>query len=74
MNDTTLSMRPHERTALEALCEQTQPIAIPPQQLHSIPAPAAKDEQLTREWIFGQLQLHDRRQAIKALALMQGTA
>src|SRR5690606_21797254 len=55
----TLGLRPDEPTTLEPLRKQAQPIPIPPQQLHPIASPAAKDEQLARERIFRQLHLHD---------------
>src|SRR5690606_15704965 len=63
-----LGLRPYKATTLEPLREQAQSITIPPQQLHPIAPPAAKDEQLTGERIFRQLHLYDRSQPVKALA------
>jgi hypothetical protein len=57
----------YEAPALEPLREQAQSIAVPPQDLHSIATPAAEHEQLPRERILVQAQLHERRQSIKAL-------
>src|SRR6202011_3287778 len=40
-HNTLLSPRPYESATLQALGEQAQPVAIPPQQLDQITAPAA---------------------------------
>src|SRR5690606_8980752 len=69
-----LGTRPHEATALEPLREQAQPVTVPPEDLHTVAAATAEDEELAREWIFSQLQLHQRREPIEALALMRCTA
>src|SRR6185312_10411025 len=61
------SLRPHETSALEALGEQTQPIAVPPQDLDAITTLTAKDKKLSRERILSELQLHGRAESVKAL-------
>ena len=67
-------LRPDESTALEALREETESIAIPPQHLHPIAPPAAKHKQLTRKRIFGELGLHKSRETIEPVAQIRETA
>ena len=62
---------PDESSALQTLGKQTQPVAIPPQQLDQIAAAAAKAKHVTGEWILPEYRLRLRRQTIEPLALMQ---
>ena len=39
-----------------------------------IPATAAKDKELTRKWILGELGLHEARETIEAVAEIRKTA
>src|SRR5690606_8357244 len=61
MHDTVLRARPDEAAALQALVEKTQPLAVPPQHLDPVAAPAAEHEQLTGERIVTQRRLHQCR-------------
>ena len=61
-------LRPNESAVLEALREEAEPIAIPPKNLHAIPAAAAKDKELTGKWILGELRLYQSSESIEALA------
>ena len=67
VHGTARGLWPYEAPALEALGEQAQPIAAPPQDLVPIAAAAPKHKQLARERILGQLRLDQSRQAIKAI-------
>src|SRR6266849_4100754 len=66
MHDTTRRLRPHEPTALQPLRVQVHAITAPPQQFHQITAPPAEDEQIAREHILLQRDLHQRGQSIHA--------
>ena len=67
-------LRPDESTALEALREQAEPIAIPPKHLHTIASPAAKNKELTRKRIFRELGLHEACETIEPVAQVCETA
>lgn len=67
-------LRPNESAALETLREEAEPIAIPPKNLHTIPATAAKDKELTGKWILGEFGLHEARETIEAIAQIRETA
>src|SRR5216684_13425 len=66
MHDTTRRLRPHEPTALQPLRVQVHAITAPPQQFHQITAPPTEDEQIAREDILLQRDLHQRGQSIHA--------
>src|SRR5262245_48223406 len=68
MHAATAGPWPYEAASFQSLCKQTQPIPVPPQQLHAITAATTKHEQRTREWILRQLQLYQCCQAIEPLA------
>ena len=53
-------LRPNESAALETLREEAEPIAIPPKNLHPVPAAAAKDKELTGKWSKPARRLHLR--------------
>ena len=59
-------LRPDETAAFQALAEQAQAMAIPPQNLDQITALAAKDEDMAAERIDVERRLHDGSQAIEA--------
>src|SRR5579863_4748224 len=61
-------LRPHETPALQSLGEEAQPIAAPPQNLHSITRFATKHKQLSGERILRELRLHQCRESIEAVA------
>jgi hypothetical protein len=67
-------LRPYESTTLEALRQETQSVAIPPKHLYTIAAPAAKDKELTRKRIFGELGLHKSRKTIEPVAQIRMAA
>jgi len=67
-------LRPDESTALEALREEAEPIAVPPKHFHTIASPAAKHKKLTRKRIFGELGLHQARETIEPVAQIRETA
>lgn len=47
-------VRPDEVAVFEALGEQAQAVAAPPQHLDDVAAPAEEDEDVAGEWILGQ--------------------
>lgn len=59
-------LRPNESSALQSFCEQTQPVAVPPQQFDQIPSPPAEHEHLSRKRIVLQRRLHHPTQARKS--------
>src|ERR1700749_4064976 len=65
---TLLSPRPEKSPALQTLGKQTQPIAVPPQQLDQIAAAAAKAEHMPGERILPEHALCLGRQTVKPLA------
>ena len=67
-----LGPRPDESATLQALGEQAQPVAIPPQQLDQITAAAAEAKHVTRERILPKHRLRLRRQAVEPLAHVGG--
>ena len=68
MNRPFAGLRPDEATTLQALGEEAEAIAIPPEQFDQIAAPATKDEDVTGKGIGGELLLSDAVQTIKATA------
>src|SRR3984893_16355651 len=67
-HNTLLSPRPYESATLQALGKQAQPVAIPPQQLDQITAPAAEAKHMTRERILPEHTLRLSRQAVEPFA------
>src|SRR5208283_4009965 len=61
-------LRPHEAPAFKTLGEEAQSIPAPSQDLYPIARSATKHEQLPREWILGELRLHESSESIEALA------
>src|SRR5271165_6650737 len=59
-------LRPHEATPLQPLGIQAHPIAIPPQHLDQIAAPATEDKHVSRERTLLQLRLHQPTQPVEA--------
>jgi len=59
-------LRPHEASAFEPLLEQTQSIAVEPEQLHHVTAPPAKDEDVARVGLLLKRSLHLGRKTLKA--------
>jgi len=57
---------PHVTSAFQALRGQTKTIAIEPQQLHLVAAPAAKDKDVARIGLRVEHRLHLSAQTIKA--------
>src|SRR5271157_2667971 len=53
---------PHE-LALQPLCEQAQPAAVPEDQLHSVSTTRSEAVNHTGEWVESQLLLHQRGKA-----------
>ena len=74
MHRSTRRSRPDEATSLEALREEAQPVSVPPENLHAITAPAAKDKELTRKRIFDELGLHKSCEPIEPIAQIRDTA
>jgi len=49
---------PHKTSAFQPLREQTKPVAIKPQQLHLVAAPAAKDKDVAGTGLRVEHSLH----------------
>src|SRR5713101_2534673 len=60
-----LRPRPYEPTSVQALGEQAQPVAVPPQDLHQIAAPPTEAKQVARKRVFIENRLHQRRQTVE---------
>ena len=58
-------LRPDEAPTFQALGEEAQPVAIPPQQIYQIATPATEDENMTTERIGAQFLLGDGGQTIE---------
>jgi hypothetical protein len=52
MHRTARRLRPDKSPTLKTLCEEAEPIAIPPKHLHAITAPTAEDKEPTRKRIY----------------------
>ena len=65
---TARGLGPDEAPAFESLAEQQQALAIEPQHLEDVAAPAAEDEDVATERVLAQRGLHHRGQTIEALA------
>jgi hypothetical protein len=63
-----LRWRTLERSTLQSLHENRQPIAVPPKSLQAIGAPVNEYEQITRANVSAKLTLNDRHQTIEALS------
>jgi hypothetical protein len=60
MNFAAVGLWPDEAPTLKTLREQTQSIVRGPENFDDVSAFAAKDEDMTREWIFIQCRLRLR--------------
>src|SRR5690606_2216737 len=74
MHRTVLRPRPHEPASLETLRIKTQPVAVPPEDLDAIGAAAAEHEELPREWVLGELDLHECSKAVEPFSHVRRTA
>jgi hypothetical protein len=74
MHSAARRLRPNKSTALKALREEAESIAIPPKHLHTIAPPAAKHKKLTRKRIFGELGLHESRKTVEPVTQIRETA
>lgn len=68
MNNSALGLRPDKASTLQALGEQTQTVAIPPQQLDGVASSSAEHEHVSGERLFVQYVLHLRTQSIESAA------
>ncbi len=58
--------RPHEASPLKASGEETQPVAIGPQDFHHFATATPEDEDMPGERVIFQRVLHFRGQTVKA--------
>src|SRR5271165_3458378 len=59
-NRAARGLRPNKAPTLQSLREQTQPVAVIPENLDQIASPTAKHEDVSRKWLLLQLALHQR--------------
>src|SRR5947209_1058525 len=57
-----------ERAALQSAQVKGEAVALPGQDLETVPAPIAEDKEVAAEWVAGEVRGHDGGQAVDALA------
>src|SRR5690606_10376508 len=65
---TAIGLGPNKAALLQALAQQAQPLAIPPQQLDDVAASTTEDKHMATKWVLQQGLLRHSGQAIEALA------
>src|SRR6185312_4739360 len=58
--------RPHKTSPLQPLGQQAQAVAVEPQHLHDVAAPATENEYVARQGLLFQHRLHLRAEPMKA--------
>jgi len=56
-------VRPDEAAAFQALGQQAQSIAVPPEQIDQVAPSATEDKDLPTKWVGRQVRLNNGRQA-----------